>query len=242
MMDKRKIILGGQTVWFTLKRSSGARHVRFEVRQDTGLIAVIPKSYRVEQIPSLLQAKRHWILEKLATVGAVQSPSVKRDLKTGDVIPYLGGNLEVVKSDNQSGVHDVKRQGSKLIVGVKSPSSRASLAVEHWYQLEAMRVIKERVDKLSGRLGVTYNWVTVRGQKTRWASCSQKGRLSFNWKLIMAPKPVIDYVIIHELTHLKEMNHSKQFWELVAKHCPRWREHKKWLKDHETDLAAKLPL
>jgi predicted metal-dependent hydrolase len=79
-----------------------------------------------------------------------------------------------------------------------------------------------------------------RGQKTRWRSCSQKGNLSFNWKLIMMPEPVIDYVIVHELAHLKEMNHTKRFWELVGKHCLEWRYHRKWLKDHGVEFAATL--
>ncbi len=104
-----------------------------------------------------------------------------------------------------------------------------------------MKLVEEKIDKLSAHLGVRYNRLVIRGQKTRWGSCSRKSNLSFNWKLIMAPEPVINYVIIHELAHLKEMNHTKRFWELVAQYCPRWREHKKWLNDHTAELGTKLP-
>lgn len=110
------------------------------------------------------------------------------------------------------------------------------------YRAEARKLIEEQLDKLSARLEVNCNRITIRGQKTRWGSCSQKGRLNFNWRLIMAPKPVIDYIVIHELAHLKEMNHSKKFWGLVAQHCPRWREHKKWLKDNECGLLTRLSI
>ena len=114
------------------------------------------------------------------------------------------------------------------------------LALERWYRTEAARLINERTDKLSSDMGISYKRIVIRGQKTRWGSCSRKKNLSFNWKLIMAPQPVLDYVIIHELIHLKEMNHSKKFWELVAQYCPGWREHKKWLKQHEADLHGRL--
>ncbi|MEA3442918.1 MAG: M48 family metallopeptidase, partial [Chloroflexota bacterium] len=136
--------------------------------------------------------------------------------------------------------NSIKLERNRLVVATGSASSRLNLVLEQWYRMQAAKLINERVDKLSARLGLTYNRIIIRGQKTRWGSCSHKGNLSFNWKLIMAPEPVIDYVIIHELTHLKEMNHTKRFWELVAEYCPRWCEHKKWLKDHEMDLADKL--
>ena len=114
------------------------------------------------------------------------------------------------------------------------------LALERWYRTEAAKLINERADKLSSNMGVSYKRIGIRGQKTRWGSCSRKKNLSFNWKLIMAPEPVLDYVIIHELTHLKEMNHSKRFWKLVASYCPGWQDCKNWLKQHETDLTGRF--
>ena len=160
---------------------------------------------------------------------------------SGDTVPYLGQDLELVKRENHSGVGSVTLEGNMLAV---SPglfkNGILELALEQWYRTEAAKMINERADKLSSQMGISYRRIVIRGQKTRWGSCSHKKNLSFNWKLIMAPEPVIDYVIIHELTHLKEMNHSKRFWELVAQYCPRWREYKKWLKQHEADLTAKL--
>ncbi len=114
--------------------------------------------------------------------------------------------------------------------------------LEEWYRLQAAKLMKGRADQLSTQLGVTYDRLLIRGQRTRWGSCSHKGNLSFNWKLMMAPQPVIEYVIVHELAHRKEMNHTKRFWEVVAEHCPRWREHQKWLKDHQAELTTRLPL
>jgi len=96
-------------------------------------------------------------------------------------------------------------------------------AVEAWYRAEAVRIVGGKLSALAPRLGVNYGRVTLRGQKTRWGSCSRQGNLSFNWRLVMAPERVIEYVVIHELAHLKQMDHSKAFWALVEVHCPDWR-------------------
>jgi hypothetical protein len=239
-VGERKITVNGQTISYLIKRSSRAKHVRLEVRQETGLTVVIPSSYRIKQLPVLLESKGSWILDKLTKYGQVQSVPDKKEIKSGDTIPYLGRDLEVVKQQNHRNTNSIKLERNRLVVSIGSASSRLNLILEQWYRLQAAKLIKERVDKLSARLGLTYNRIIIRGQKTRWGSCSYKGNLSFNWKLIMAPEPVIDYVVIHEIAHLKEMNHTKRFWELVAEHCPRWREHRKWLKDHEKELADKL--
>lgn len=240
MVGKRKITINGQTISYIIKRSARAKHVRLEVRPETGLTVVIPKSYKIGQLPDLLETKERWILDKLAKCGKVQPLCAVEEVKSGDVIPYLGRDLEVVKRQDHRNPDSVKLEHNRLIVSLRSATSRLNLVLEQWYRMQAAKLIKERADKLSARLGLTYNRLIIRGQKTRWGSCSHKGNLSFNWKLIMAPEPVIDYIIIHELAHLKEMNHTKRFWELVVEHCPRWREHKKWLNDHETELTANL--
>jgi predicted metal-dependent hydrolase len=113
-----------------------------------------------------------------------------------------------------------------------------NLILEWRYRTEAEKSIEDRVNQLCPQLGVSYNRLTIRGAKTRWGSCSKKRNLNFNWKLMMVPEPVIDCVIIDELAHLKEMNHSTNFWKLVGEHCPQWRRYRKWLKVHESKLAS----
>jgi len=241
LIEKRETIVNGQTITYTVKRSLRAKRVRLEVRPQTGLTVVVPRSYNIGQLTGLLKSKEQWISRNLARFSHFQSLPAKKERRSGDTVPYLGRDLELVKRENHDGVGDITLEGNMLAV---SPglfkSGILELALEHWYRTEAARLINERTDKLSSQLGTSYKLIVIRGQKTRWGSCSRKKNLSFNWKLIMAPEPVLDYVIIHELTHLKEMNHSKRFWELVAQYCPGWREHKKWLKQHETDLTARL--
>jgi len=241
VVGKREVILDGQAISYIIKRSPRAKYVRLEVRPETGLTVVIPKSYELDQLSDLLKQKSCWILGKLAKYGQVSSTTDRKELKSGDTIPYLGYNLRVVTRQLSREAESVRLERNRLIVNTRPGSARFRLALEGWYRMQAEKLLRQKVDKLSTRLGVRYNRVIIRGQKTRWGSCSQKGNLSFNWKLIMAPEPVIDYVIIHELAHLKEMNHTKRFWHMVAEYCPGWREHREWLKEHATELAARLP-
>jgi len=241
IIEKRETSIDGQTITYTVKRSLRAKRVRLEVRPQTGLTAVVPHAYKIGQLPRLLKSKERWISNNLARYRHFQSLSTKKELKSGDTVPYLGRDLELVKRENHSGAGSITLEVNTLLVSPKLfKNGILELALERWYRTQAAKLISERIDKLSFQMGISYRRIVIRGQKTRWGSCSHKKNISFNWKLIMAPEPVIDYVIIHELTHLKEMNHSKRFWELVAQYCPRWREYKNWLKQHEADLTARL--
>ncbi len=240
IVGKRRITLSGQTISYTVKRSPRAKYVRLEMKWESGLTVVVPRSYDLGWLPDLLRAKWSWILSNLAGCREAQPPSTGMRLKSGDTVHYLGRGLELAVRRNSSKSDSVSLEGGRLMVSLGSASRGLSVALEQWYRMQAAKLLKERVDELSARFGVAYKRLTIRGQRTRWGSCSQKGSLSFNWKLMMAPEPVIDYVAIHEIAHLKEMNHSKRFWKLVAEHCPRWREHRKWLKEHDAELAAGL--
>jgi predicted metal-dependent hydrolase len=240
LVEKRTTTINHQTVTYTLRRSFRARRVRLEISQRHGLTVIVPRSYNINGIPGLLKSKEPWISRTMTRLSQCQPLPTPRKLKSGDTLPYLGRDLELVKQPNHHG-DDVSLEGNKLAVrpdlfndGLLEP------ALEQWYRTEAARLITDLTDKLSSQMGIGYKRIGIRGQRTRWGSCSRKKNLSFNWKLIMAPEPIVEYVVIHELLHLKEMNHSKKFWELVARYCPGWREHKKWLKKHEADLTSRF--
>lgn len=100
----------------------------------------------------------------------------------------------------------------------------------------ARTVFRQKATLYGDLMQVTFGGITVRDQKTRWGSCSGKGTLSFNWRLMLAPPAVLDYVVVHELCHLTHMDHSKAFWALVESVCPDYRVHRKWLKEHGQEL------
>lgn len=104
----------------------------------------------------------------------------------------------------------------------------------------ALKVISVKVKHYAGLMNVQYGRITIRNQKTRWGSCSSKGNLNFNCLLMLAPDEVVDYVVIHELCHLIEMNHSKAFWKQVEQVMPDYKKHRKWLKDHGNEIMERM--
>lgn len=105
---------------------------------------------------------------------------------------------------------------------------------------QAVQVIPKRVAHYAPQVGVSYGRITIRNQRTRWGSCSGKGNLNFNCLLMLAPPQVLDYVVVHELCHRKEMNHSPRFWALVEQVLPDWRERRRWLKEHGDALMRRM--
>lgn len=115
-----------------------------------------------------------------------------------------------------------------------TPQQREGL--ERRYRQAAKEYFPKRADYYAQQIGVSYERIRIAEQKTRWGSCSSKGTLSFNWKLMLAPPKVLDYVVVHELCHRKEMNHSPRFWKLVEEIMPDYKEYRKWLKENGSTL------
>ena len=131
----------------------------------------------------------------------------------------------------------------KLMKQKKEKQPKADpLSMEEIKQLAdgAARVIPEKVSYFAGMINVTYGKITIRNQKTRWGSCSAKGNLNFNCLLMLAPEEILDYVVVHELCHRKEMNHSKVFWNLVEGVLPDYRERRRWLKERGEELMRRM--
>lgn len=125
----------------------------------------------------------------------------------------------------------VRRQGGTASLAL--PQNSAEEAI---YRTQAAEIFARKAAYYAGRMGVTFDRITIRDQKTRWGSCSSKGNLNFNWRLVLAPVPVLDYVVVHELAHRREMNHSARFWAIVGEVMPDYQIHRKWLRDHGASL------
>jgi hypothetical protein len=109
-------------------------------------------------------------------------------------------------------------------------------ALERWYRRRARAEVAARLDTATARAGTGYASLTIRAQRTRWASCSSNGAMSFNWRLLLAPEEILDYVVEHEVAHLELMDHSRRFWRLLEGRSPRYREHERWLRRHGPGL------
>ena len=134
----------------------------------------------------------------------------------------------------------LKLEGENCILSLPAPEDEAAVraALKQALSRRALTRIRERLDEYAPRIGVSYGRVAIRDQKSRWGSCSAKHNLNFNWKLIMAPEEALRYVVIHELCHLIEFNHSARFWKLVETQMPEYEAWKKWLKAHGSELGV----
>ena len=149
--------------------------------------------------------------------------------RTEGTVPYLGEALRLVAEPGRTRVH---RRGADLLVPEEDPRP----ALERWYRRRAKAEIGPRLDAATARAGSRYTGLTIRSQRTRWASCSSTGAMSFNWRLLLAPPEILDYVVEHEVCHLEVMDHSPRFWRLLASRSPDWRAHSAWLRRYGSTL------
>ncbi len=212
---------------YSVRRSDRARRVRVSVDAQGGVEVVLPRRSPERAAAAAVVELRPWIDRRLAETRAVRAAIAAR----GAVAPYLGRDLELRPEPGRSRVH---RRGDVLLV---PDDDRAPDAIERWYRRAAQREIGPRLDAAALALGVEYSKLTIRNQRTRWGSCSETGAMSFNWRLLLAPEAVLDYVIWHEACHLRVMDHSPRFWALVRHHCPSFADHRRWLRRHGNTLV-----
>ncbi|MGB0095053.1 MAG: SprT family zinc-dependent metalloprotease [Solirubrobacteraceae bacterium] len=197
------------------------------VDPSRGVEVVLPRRAAEREAAAAIQELRPWIERRMQEVARAHDAVAAR----GDSVPYLGQLLRLVDEPGRTRVH---RRGTELLVPVGEPRKPA---LERWYRRAARREIAPRLDAACSRAGSSYSVLTIRSQATRWASCSPSGTMSFNWRLLLAPEPVLDYVVWHEVCHLKVMNHSPRFWSLLHERCPEYREHARWLRRHGATLV-----
>jgi hypothetical protein len=211
---------------YTVRRSSRARRVRVSVHAHTGVEVVLPARAPERAAAAAVSELRPWIEGRLDEAREALASIAAR----AGTVPYLGSALELVPQEGRSRVH---RDGQRLLV----PAGDARPALERYYRRAARREIAPRLDRAAAQAGLTYDGLTIRGQRTRWASCSTSGRMSFNWRLLLAPERVLEYVVWHEVCHLEILDHSPRFWRLVARRWPSYREERDWLGRHGATLV-----
>ena len=210
---------------YTIRRSARARRVRVTVDGAGEVIVTLPKKAAERRAAEAVKELRPWIdRRRSALLRAAEE--VQREPGT---LPYLGATLRVVAEPGRERVH---RRGDVLLV----PPGDAREAIERFYRRRARAEIGPRLDAATVRAGTGYTGLTIRGQRTRWASCSSTGAMSFNWRLLLAPEAVLDYVIEHEVCHLEVMDHSPAFWGLLETRVPDWRTHSAWLRRYGATL------
>jgi predicted metal-dependent hydrolase len=216
-----------EEILYNVRRSERARRVRVTVDPARGVEVVLPRRAAEREAAAAISELRPWIERRMQDLARTRAALAAR----GDGLPYLGEVLQPLAEPGRTRVH---RRDSQLLV----PAGDARLpALERWYRRAARAEIGARLDRACASADTSYSRLTIRSQRTRWASCSRTGAMSFNWRLLLGPEPVLDYVVWHEVCHLDVMDHSPRFWSLLGKRCPAYREQARWLRRHGATLV-----
>lgn len=209
------------TIPYTVTRSD--RKSVAIVIDTNGLVSVrAPKSMSDNDISAFVDSKKMWIRTKQEQIAAISEKHDPLKSDDGDSILYLGHSYVISKEP----VSDIYIEGDTLV----TPMDATIETVTVWLKLEAGKIIRERVARYANIMGVSYAGVKLSDAKGRWGSCSSKDSLNFAWRLVLAPLGVIDYVVVHELSHITYKNHSAQFWARVKTVLPHYMEQQDWLK------------
>lgn len=227
----------------SFRRSKRALRMRLQIDGKGEVTLVAPWHSGESEIHSFFIRHRPWVQKHLDKVDKLKALRPTPQYQSNDIFYYFGEPLvlEVQPSDRKR--TSIKVRGSQMIItlhraiGKSEGIGSVKRAIREFYRKKAEEVIRDRLDHFNAHYGYRFNRVAFRDQKSRWGSCSRLRNLNFNWRLIMAPIEVIDYVVIHELCHLKEMNHSSRFWALVQKEVPDLQAPKKWLKENAVLLT-----
>lgn len=201
---------------------------------DSGQVIVkAPPLVPRGEVRQMVLQKADWIREKSAAAAAIAKRKVVHRFAQGEPFLYLGKQYPLhIQYDTNVRRMCVALTGNQLVIQTPVLDKKTmEAAVSLWYHENALKLMEQRVEYYVGIIGQRPEKVMLREQRSRWGSCNSKQELRMNWKLIMAPPRVLDYVVVHEMCHLKEMNHSARFWAEVEKVLPDYKECRQWLKE-----------
>ena len=210
---------------YLVRRVPRGRRLKVRIDAVNGLEVLLPAGTPLRAAGAAVAELRPWIERELAARDALRTR-----LREPGVVPYLDERLALVAQEGRTRAH---RRGTQLLVPA---GDGAPGAIERWYRRAARQEIARRLDLASATSAVPYTRLAIRNQRTRWASCAG-GVMSFNWRLLLAPERVLDYVVWHEICHLEVADHSPRFWRLLESRLPGWREPAGWLRENGAALV-----
>ncbi|MDD2554230.1 MAG: SprT family zinc-dependent metalloprotease [Desulfotomaculaceae bacterium] len=229
-LPRGTVSLAGRKVVYSLKTSARAKNLRLKVDLENGLVITVPECFDSGTLDTFLRKKQGWILDKLDYFAQLKQSSLVGK-QPGWYVLYRGREYRVEVRTGGITAGAVVVEDDRIVVMLNEGSGKdAAVVLECWMKSMARLLINQRISVVNNVLKLSFNRVAIRGQKTRWGSCSNLGNLNFNWRLVMAPLQVLDYIVTHELLHLVEPNHSKKFWDMVENVCPDYKACRDWLK------------
>ncbi len=239
-MASRTIILNGSAYLYELTKSR-RKTVAIQVKPEGTIYVKAPLWVSVREIEGYIRQKENWITEALQRMAEIKSRKAERTFATGETLLFMGKEYFLeVKEEKDRKRSSVKMTADKIVltVGLSAGIEAKQAALEHWYREQARTLLTAKANRFSAILDVRHADIRIKDQKSRWGSCSSKGNLNFNWHIILAPEAIADYLVIHELCHLRFMNHSQEFWDCVESLYPDYKKARKWLRENGETLKG----
>ncbi len=233
----RQLTTGGGEVELRVRRSARARRARIRVAPGSPPEVVVPERMSERQVDRVIREHHEWIVEKVAWARAEAERSAELGLDRPGVVWLAGRPVPLELRGGGRAV--AKLGGGRLVVG--GPPEAAGAAIGRWYRREARLRLSHATWREAEALRVEPARISIRDPRTRWGSCSAAGAISYSWRLVICPEPVLDYVVVHELCHLRFHDHSSAFWELLSGARPGWREQAEWLRRHALEVGGYGP-
>lgn len=243
MKNKKELSfnIGNISIPSKLTESRRAKHIRL-IMDINGLRVIKPPRVKINEVEKLLRDKSNWIYKHYMNFQSIKAEEYNREWGSGEKILFKGNeySIKIYTYKNKRTFIDFDGKLFDVYVNENAEESERKTMIENafrnWYKKAAHESIQDRLDYYCRIIGLSYSTMRTKEQKTRWGSCSKKGNLNFNWKLIMSPQWVIDYVIVHEICHLRYMNHSKEYWKMVSLYVPEYKKAREWLNKKGTGL------
>lgn len=234
---------------YQLRRSDKAKKTRIVVTRDK-IEVVAPRHIPEQKIHAFVTAQRDWIeaARRRVSLRAEQTPSLApQHYETGAKIPYMGRKLTLFVESSSLKTARVNLVDADQIM-VHLPQTNAQTehqslikcALENWMKHQARQHAMTIIERHAKTFDLKPRSLRIKTQKSRWGSCGPQNDINLNWLLMLAPPPILEYVVVHELCHIRHKNHSTDFWALVAAHLPEYPSHRQWLKQHGASLMQGL--
>jgi len=224
--------IDGQRIEIAVRVSARARSYRLSIPHRGAPVLTVPRYGRWSEAQAFLDRQTGWLAARLKRAPA------RVAFAAGARVPVRGVDHLILATGKIRGRVEAGEVDALPALFVPGEPAHQGRRLTDWLKAEALADLEVRVAIHAGTLGVTANAVRLRSQVTRWGSCSSTGRLNFNWRLILAPPFVLDYVAAHEVAHLIEMNHSPAFWQTVERTLPDMARGRAWLKAHGNQLMS----
>lgn len=242
-----QIIFGHTKIKYEIRRGKRKKTIALLVQPNTSVIVLSPQFLSETKIKQIVLKKAKWIIQKQDKIKKIRADIPKKEFVSGESFPYLGRQyrLKIARSDTLKNA-PCKLIGGRFLIEIDRKSEDKNLSghvrekLAEWYRARAEEKIYERICKYAELLGKYPKKIMIRDQQRRWGSCSHSGIIRFNWKIIMVPLSVLDYIIVHELCHLTIRDHSDKFWNKLGSIIPDYKKKRHWLKENSFLLTELL--